>query len=217
MEPSNPKVSPEVHQTKRAIRELIMFLNATHRLNRLPSRAGPSASPRRDSMFQPGSPLNKLLTSAPGARPGVRSINIQKACRFACSLYLNAVVLELDSEPEKLEEYLTRLGIRIVEQELDWNESTETLMWILLFGDETGDEALKQSVLVWWVGRMTNVAKRLSEESWMQVSQVMVSCLAKESDSEGTFSEELRRWGKELVQAPLSWCPEPVVPTIENG
>lgn len=126
-------------------------------------------------------------------------------------------MLELDSEPEKLEEYLKRLGIRVVEQELDWNESTETLMWILLFGDETGDEVLRQSVLGWWVGRMTNVAKRLSEESWMQISRVMVSCLAKESDSEGTFSEELRRWQKELVQAPLSWRPELVVPTIEDG
>lgn len=218
-EPSNPKISPEVHHTQQSIQEFITFLSATHSLNRLPSRADPSTSPRRDSMFQPGSPLNKLLTSAPGARPGLRSTNIQKACRFACSLYLNAAVLELDTEPEKLEEYLKRLGIRIIEQELDWNESTETLMWILLFGDETGDEALRQSVLVWWVGRMTNVAKRLGGESWMEISEVMVSCLAKEPDNGVMFEADLRRWQTELVQAPLSWCPEPtgLMPTIENG
>jgi hypothetical protein len=220
-EPSNPKLSPEVAHTTKSIREFLAFLSATHTLNRLPSRTAvpspsPSPFPRRDSMFRPGSPLNKLLTSAPGARPGVRSTNIQKACRFACALYLNAVILELDTEPEQLEEYLKRLGIRIIEQELDWNESTETLMWILLFGDETGDEALRQSVLVWWVGRMTNVAKRLGEGSWLEVSRLMVRCLARECDDEGTFKGDLARWQRELVQAPLNWCPEAVM-SIENG
>ena len=120
------------------------------------------------------------------------------------------------AEPEKLEEYLKRLSIRIVEQELDWNESTETLMWILLFGDETSDEALKQSVLVWWVGRMTNVAKRLSDNSWMLISKVMVSCLARETDEEGIFREDLQRWQEELMQAPLSWWPESVMPAIQD-
>lgn len=213
---SNCQVSPDVHQTKQAIQEFIAFLDAAHKAKSLLSGKGFGASPRRETMFQPGSPLYKLLTSAPGARPGVRTINIQKSCRFACALYLNAVVLELDTQPEKLEEYLKRLSIRIIEQELDWNESTETLMWILLFGDETNDEALKQSVLVWWVGRMTNVAKRLSDESWTRISGVMVSSLARETDGKSNFSEDLQRWQKELMQAPLSWWPEPVIPTIED-
>ena len=213
---SNCQVSPEVHQTKQAIQEFVAFLDAAHKSKTLVSGTGLGASPRRETMFQPGSPLYKLLTSAPGARPGVRSINIQKACRFACALYLNAVVLELESQPEKLEEYLKRLSIRIIEQELDWNESTETLMWILLFGDETSDEALKQSVLVWWVGRMTNVAKRLSDNSWMLISKVMVSCLARETDEEGMFREDLQRWQEELMQAPLSWWPESVMPAIQD-
>ena len=83
-------------------------------------------------------------------------------------------------------------------------------------GDETNDEALKQSVLVWWVGRMTNVAKRLSDDSWMLISKVMVSCLARETDEDGSFREDLQRWQEELMQAPLSWWPESVIPTIQD-
>lgn len=212
----NQKLAPEVYQNKQSVHEFLEFLSAAHTCNRSPSCAGSNLSPRRDSIFQPGSALHKLLTSVPGARPGVRSTNIQKACRFACTLYLNAVLLELKSEPEKLEEYLKRLSIRIVEQELDWNESTETLMWILLFGDETADDAFRQSVMVWWVGRMTNIAKRLNDDSWAQISKLMVGCLAQESYEENTFQEDLRRWQTELMQAPFSWWPEPVVQGVEN-
>ena len=105
--------------------EFITFLEASHRLNREAQNVQSNA-PRRNAMFLPGSSLYKLLTSAPGARPGVRpgfrSTQIQRACRFACTLYLNAIILEFESRPDKLEEYFKRLSSRVIEQELDWSK-----------------------------------------------------------------------------------------------
>ena len=83
-------------------------------------------------------------------------------------------------------------------------------MWILLFGDETGDESFIQGTMVWWLGRMVNVAKRLSDENWTAVGEEMIACLAQKQGKAGYFEEILQRWRHELMAAPLSWWPEPV-------
>lgn len=128
-------------------------------------------------------------------------------------MHLNAVLFHLATaylEPqavEKTEAFLKRLGIRIVEQELDWNQSTETLMWILLFGDDEGEEDYGQSSMTWRIGRWTNVAKRLSKGSWDELQMYMVNCLTGERqawDSESGFDEWVEGVRKELTEAPLS-------------
>ena len=203
--------SEGVEDTMNAINAFVEFLRRIEQLNRdnLKQTQSPlhTSRTRRKENFQPGSTLNKLLSSKPGARPGVRSFQIQKGCRFASAVHINAVLLELSDNFEESELFLKRLSIRIIEQELDWNESTETLMWLLLFGDEEAERAYNQSQLTWWVGRTLNVAKRLCEKSWDGVMELMLSCLmikrATEEDGDG-FEGWLSELHKELLTAPLS-------------
>jgi hypothetical protein len=200
-----------VEDTMNAINAFIEFLRRIEQLNR--DNTTQSDSPlhttrtRRKENFQPGSALYRLLSSKPGSRPGVRSFQIQKSCRFASAVHINAVLLELSDNFDEVEQFLKRLSIRIIEQELDWNESTETLMWLLLFGDEDSERAFNQSQLTWWVGRTMNVAKRLSDKSWDEVTQVMLRCLVIKKATqkeEERFEGWLNELHKELLAAPLS-------------
>jgi hypothetical protein len=203
--------SEGVEDTMNAINAFVEFLRRIEQLNRdnLAQAESPlhTTRTRRKENFQPGSALYRLLSSKPGTRPGVRSFQIQKSCRFASAVHINAVLLELSDNIDESEQFLKRLSIRIIEQELDWNESTETLMWLLLFGDEDSERAFNQSQLTWWVGRTLNVAKRLSEKSWDDVSELMLTCLVikrpTKGDEEG-FEGWLNELHKELLAAPLS-------------
>ena len=203
--------SEGVEDTMNAINAFVEFLRRIETLNRenltqedLPLH---NTRTRRKENFQQGSALYRLLSSKPGVRPGVRSFQIQKSCRFASAVHINAVLLELSESFEESELFLKRLSIRIIEQELDWNESTETLMWLLLFGDEESERAFNQSQLTWWVGRTLNVAKRLSEKSWDEITSLMLRCLvvksATKEEDEG-FEAWLNELHKELLAAPLS-------------
>lgn len=209
--------SEGVEDTMNAINAFVEFLRRIEHLNR--ENLTQSESPlhptrtRRKENFQPGSALHRLLSSKPSARPGVRSFQIQKSCRVASAVHINAVLLELSDNFEESEQFLKRLSIRIIEQELDWNEATgrsesvETLMWLLLFGDEDSERAFNQSQLTWWVGRTLNVAKRLSEKSWDEVMELMLRCLAMKNasrEAEEGFESWLTELHKELLAAPLS-------------
>lgn len=200
-----------VEDTMNAINAFVEFLRRIEQLNRANQTQDTSSVPaprtRRSENFQSGSTLHKLLSSDPGVRPGVRSTQIQRSCRFASAVHLNAVLLELSDQFDDAEQFLKRLAIRIIEQELDWNESTETLMWILLFGDDEAERAFNQSQLTWWVGRTLNIAKRLSERSWIEVSELMLRCLKQTVPSQEEpqdFAEWLNSLHKELLAAPIS-------------
>ena len=199
--------SAGVDDTLNAIRDFINFLQelrqANHRSQDSPPALSPPVRSRRTESFLPGTTLHNLLTSIPGARKGVRSTQIQRSCRFACLVYINAVLLEALDDVDRAEQFLKRLSVRIIEQELDWNESTETLMWILLFGDEDAEQDFNQGRLTWWVGRILNVAKRLSELSWTEVGDLMLKCLTR-STVRNDFESWLSALRKELLLAPLS-------------
>lgn len=203
--------SEGVEDTMNAINTFVEFLRRIELLNRdnLTKSESPilTTSTRRKENFQPGSALYKLLSSALGARPGVRSFQIQKSSRFASAVHINAVLLKLSDNFQDSEQFLKRLSIRIIEQELDTHFSVESLMWILLFGDEDSERSFNQSQLTWWVGRTLNVAKRLKEKSWEDVMALMLRCLrmkkASKEEQEG-FEGWLNELHKELLAAPLS-------------
>lgn len=203
--------SKGVEDSMNAINAFVEFLRRIEQLNRnnLTKSESPilTTSTRRKENFQPGSALHKLLSSAPGTRPGVRSFQIQKSSRFASAVHINAVLLELSDSFQDSEQFLKRLSIRIIEQELDTHFSVESLMWILLFGDEDSERSFNQSQLTWWVGRTLNVAKRLKEKSWEDVMALMLRCLmmkkASKEEQEG-FEGWLNELHKELLAAPLS-------------
>ncbi len=208
---SSSSRSEGVEDTMNAINAFVEFLRRIEQLNRAKLAAIESplnqTRTRRKENFQQGSAMIKLLSSKPGDRPGVRSYQIQKSCRFASAVHINAVLLELNDNFEDSEQFLKRLSIRIIEQELDWNESTETLMWILLFGDDESERTFNQSQLTWWVGRTLNVAKRLTEQSWNDVHSLMLRCLEigrSSPEEEEGFETWLTALHTELLSAPLS-------------
>jgi len=68
-------------------------------------------------------------------------------------LYLNTALFDLRNNPAASENYLKKLNLQIVEQEIDCSLSIELFPWL--------------------VGKMLKVAKRLSGKSWERLRNTL--------------------------------------------
>jgi len=193
-----------------AFKEFTTFLkNAEHLSLSQRSPSSKRTTPHRHTFFSPSTPVHRLLTTSSHTSPITR---IQRSCRLACLIFLNAALWSFRKSPPKTSQFLASLSAKILEHGLDQNISLESFTLTLLDGV---DNELHREAWIWFTGRMVNVAKRLERESWDKVKELLMSCLTLQGPRgdllDGHTSLGFLDWEDdlmvELLEAPLS-CDE---------
>lgn len=210
--------------------EFIDFLNRCEQLaHRQRASLPKSSAPTRHSAFQEGCILHRILASPPGRRFTATGNRKQFIARLASSMMISAALWDYRSSIPRTEAFLQSLERRVLDSEVDMSGSVEALLQILLAckdgfpEDESGSStpyielqhdapdfsqysptATSPFARPWFVGRMLKIAKRLSLESWMNVSSLLFSCLTLQIQGPPvmpSWESELRR---EILEAPLT-------------
>jgi hypothetical protein len=186
-----------------AFDEFISFLrNAEHLAVLHRSHDYPCAAfPQRHNAFLPTSILHRLLTAVHKKREIVHTPRIQRACRLASHIYLNAALWDFRSSYSDTDRFLSHMEDKVVKMGLRVNCSSEAFALTLL--DGLGDPNFNREGRIWFTARMVNVAKRLSRESWNKINKFLLGFLMMRQGGESfmMWEGELRR---ELVEVPLS-------------
>jgi hypothetical protein len=156
-----------------------------------------------NSTFHPFSLLYELLADNPqNYNLGVKGVRYIKDCTsMACLLYINCTLWDYRTQTQRLDRYLHWLSTQVRHKELDTNRSVEVLLWILWRdgkgeGDDYDDPDEKREFTLnysdsgeeqasrkdkgersWLVSRMLRVAKRLGDQSWDKVREVLLKFL----------------------------------------
>jgi hypothetical protein len=158
------------------------------------------ATPRRTAYFLPGTPLFRLLSSLtpPPPSPTTTSTSTPPSLKLGADLsyrlhstslmtvllYLNTALFDLRNNPAASENYLKKLNLQIVEQEIDCSLSIELFLWLLIKHDVSPSPPHRHSSphpriktanpsRPWLVGKMLKVAKRLSGKSWERLMNTL--------------------------------------------
>lgn len=134
-----------------------------------------SPNARKQSLFAPGTPLYRLLSSNSDRSMGVFNQRASDACRMPCLLYINAVVLEYANEPHLIDNFFAKLNNAVYEDNLDNCVSPEHLFVRLLVSID-GTEATR-SARLYEVTRLAYVAKRLGKSSMEKASSALLTNL----------------------------------------
>ena len=151
-----------------------------------------SPSAYKLSLFAPGTPLYRLLSSNSDSSMGLNNQRASDACQIPCLLYINAVLLYYVKGPYLIDNFFAKLINAVYEDNLDKCVSPEHLLIRLLVGID-GTEAERDARLC-EVTRLAYVAKRLGKSSMEKARGALWERLAL---SDGPF-------GKERV---FSWDP----------
>jgi hypothetical protein len=206
--PASPSQSITPKEARVAFTEFTTFLlNLSHLSLTHSTPSYRHTNPRRHTAFLPNSPLHRLLSAPPTARVGIHTPRIQRACRLASLIYINAALWDFRTSTTKTDAFLKALKIKVIEHGLDWNISPESFTLTILDGVGKG---LDREGRTWFTGRMVNVAKRLCRQSWDRVEEWLMGCLTMEQmgweGEGGSFWEWEMRLRDELMEAPLSWA-----------
>lgn len=186
--------------------EFMAFLKYAERNAAKQAGVGNSLGGRRKwrlrvSAFTPGQPLYNLVAGSPGLRYAKSGQFKQSICRLASLMTLNVALLHFGDSPALTDKFLTKLLEMIKKYGLDQQLSHEALVQILL-SDRQSDGRQRQK-RHWMVGRMLDVAKRLSKTNFEKLNNLLLSFLTLDV-SKGRLVED---WGQELhdevSQAPL--------------
>ncbi|KAI9730986.1 MAG: hypothetical protein M1834_005447 [Cirrosporium novae-zelandiae] len=151
-----------------------------------------TTQPRRHSLFKPGTPLHRLLSTPPSMRRGIPGFRIQVIARFVALLYINLTFWDLRDDVMASEGFLKTLALRIVEYDLDTSSSSiEMLVHLLILGFEDDGSIdgsdfnnlhhivpMVEAERPWKIGRLLKVAKRLSRSSWDKLNEILLRMLA---------------------------------------
>ncbi|KAI1911040.1 hypothetical protein LOZ61_004018 [Ophidiomyces ophidiicola] len=115
------------------------FLRRSERLafDTASSSSEKTTTPRRNLSFATDTLLYKILSSGPGARFATAGTRKQIISRLASLLMINAALWDYRLLPEKRDRFLKALSMKLVDKEVDLNESVEALLQILLAYDDT--------------------------------------------------------------------------------
>lgn len=137
--PDLPCLFNPINEIESECETFIKFLRRSEQLaiNSNLSQLG-KVSPRRWLSFGRNTLLFKILSSPPGLRyyskPGTRK---QYISRLAALMMINAALWEYRLLPEKSDRFLKGLSMKLLEKDVDLNESVEALLQILLAHDDT--------------------------------------------------------------------------------
>lgn len=180
------------------------------------------STPRRTASFLPGTPLYRLLTpplpppqtskssSSPHPLESELTYRLHSTSLMTALLYLNQALYDLHSTPTASENYLKKLNLHIVEQEIDCSLSIELFLWILIKHDVSPSanphdrNTTTNPSRPWQVGKMLKVAKRLTGESWERLMNTLRAFLVFDNSflyagdslvcgGEGNWEESFRR------------------------
>ena len=171
-----------------------------------PSDSMPKAYPykisqtaRKKSLFAPGTPLCRLLSSTLDCSMGLAKQRASDACQVPCLFYINAVLLEYACAPYLIDDFFVKLINIIYEDNLDTCFSPEHLLIRLFVGIE-GTEARRDARLC-EVTKLIYVAKRLGKSSTEKVRNVLWRNLVL---SDGPCRKErLFDWDPMVLQADI--------------
>lgn len=157
----------------------------------------------RREVFAPGSPLHNILSShnliTQTSTNTSRSNHLQrqrtaKACQMPCLIYLNIAFLDYADDPATCEHFLSKLEACVLEDDEGRSISPEHLLIRLLIGLEEEAGIERRPERVHGVVKLTDVFKRLSEESSEMAYDVLWKALAAESPEEGSNNGTRRLW-----------------------
>ncbi|WEW55244.1 hypothetical protein PRK78_000673 [Emydomyces testavorans] len=116
----------------------IGFLYRSERLavNHRTSQVGRPTS-RRMASFEPHTLLFKILSSPPAARYSIPGERKQIISRLAALMMINAALWDYRLLPKQSDRFLKGLSMKLIQKEVDLNESVEALLQILLAYDDT--------------------------------------------------------------------------------
>ncbi|KAJ5988862.1 hypothetical protein N7481_004072 [Penicillium waksmanii] len=179
----------------------------------------------RHTSVQESSLLFQILAAPPGARFTASGDRKQMVARFTALMILNAALWDYRYAPIHEGTFLRTLEYALIDSEVSMSGSVEAILQILLtcndgyvsvddivsssLSDEMPDFTQYSSVTSspsarpWFAGRMLKIAKRLSADSWHQISDLFFSCLTLQVSEHTVHSwePELRR---EILEAPLT-------------
>lgn len=130
-----------------------------------------SQNAQKQSLFGPGTPLRRLLSSNCDSSTGFAYQRSYEACQLPCVLYISAVVLEYASRPFLTDEFFAKLINTVYEENLDTCVSPEHFLIRLLVGIDA-TEARRDARLC-EVSRLVYVAKRLGKSSLEKVRSAL--------------------------------------------
>ncbi|CRG85877.1 hypothetical protein PISL3812_02881 [Talaromyces islandicus] len=190
-----------------------------------------TTAPNRHTAFQPTSYLGNILASPNAKRMTSAGDRKQFIARLASVMTLNAALWDYRSSVHRTETFLDHIASRVLDSEVNMSSSVEALLQILLscqdfpldvsnsfsfdslslWQDELelpdysqySPSATSPSARPWFIGRMLKVAKRLSFDSWVRVSEFLFSCLTLQTSEPSLhlWENDLRH---EILQAPLT-------------
>ena len=151
------------------------------------------------SLFAPGTPLYRLLSSNTDSLMGISGQRASDACQMPCLLYINTVMLEYASGPYLIDDFFSKLINAVYEDNLDTCVSPEQLFVRLLLGVD-GTETERDARL-YEVTRLAYVAKRLRKSSMEKARSALLRNLVL---SDGPCRKErLFTWDPVVLEAEI--------------
>jgi len=143
------------------------------------SLSHPLNIPRRLLMLRPGTTLHKLLSAPHQERSGIPFNQTQVYCQMGVLIYLSITFFDYRQDPGMIGYFLKTQDLNIVEWDLEYLPSIETLLLVFQRG-EPGTE-LDRPERMWWTGRMVGMLKSVSGDDWERIKDslfrfVTVNC-----------------------------------------
>ena len=158
-----------------------------------------SLNAQKQSLFAPGTPLYRLLSSNSDNSMGVSNQRASDACQMPCLLYINAIMLEYANGPYLIDDFFAKLINVVYEDNLHNCVSPEQLFVRLLLGID-GIEAAREARL-YEVTRLAYVAKRLGKSSMEKTRGALLRNLVL---SDGPCrNERLFTWDPVVLEAEI--------------
>ncbi|KIW15995.1 hypothetical protein PV08_06046 [Exophiala spinifera] len=189
--------------------EFITFLKCTEQLALVQAgmQRNPisrSRLPLRYSVFLPDQLLHSLLAHAEVPRCTESCRYQQTIPRLAALMTINIAIWEYRHSPDLCEQFFLELVENVARGGLARHVSSEAVVQTLLSGSKYS--SLQNTERPWFVGRMLQIAKRLSRPSFDRLKKLLFSFMTLESDLKPTMENWQNDLRREIQCSPLVSC-----------
>ncbi|KAI9741033.1 MAG: hypothetical protein M1834_002744 [Cirrosporium novae-zelandiae] len=169
---------------------LIRFIrNCEHlHLSQTPRSSRAEWSWRR-TLFQPGTPIHRLLSCQP-------RFKLQVFARMTALMYFHVVLWDYRREDDRLEWFLSLVNKQVLENKLDQIAEVQMVIWVLMKLEYTPGIGRPQRP--WTVERLLSLAKRMNHSSWERIEALLLRCLV--VDDSPTEPNNFLLWEDDLRQ-----------------
>ncbi|KAJ9641593.1 hypothetical protein H2204_002655 [Knufia peltigerae] len=189
--------------------EFITFLKCTEQLALVQAgmQRNPISKSRqqiRFSTFLPGQPLHALLTPADASNYSESCRYRQIMSRLAILMTINITIWEYRHSPELSEKFFLELVENVAHNGFARHASVEALLQILISGSR--HSSLQHAERPWFVGRMLQIAKRLSRPSFDRLNKLLFSCTTLGTDVKPIMENWQNDLRTEILSSPIVSC-----------